>query len=145
MEISPDNLAVKVDEIVGDCLFTETELAQPDAHKRAVLAQGIVRNFGFHPERLEENRTRVAKALNLLPDAFFSKGGGGMSFLNACETRDGTLWGEHRSMEALFVLGIALNLASYSAPREIWSILPGRMPYITIDSDKVAEVLELQS
>jgi hypothetical protein len=145
MEISPDNLAVTVDEIVRDCLFTEAELAEPDAHKRAVLAPGIVINFGFHPERLEEHRSEVAKALNLLPDTFFSKGGGGMSFLQAFETRDGTHWGEHRSMEALFVLGIALNLAKYSAPREVWSSLPGRMPYITIDSDKITKALEHQS
>jgi hypothetical protein len=48
-------------------------------------------------------------------------------------------------MEALFVLGIALNLAKYSAPREVWSSLPGRMPYITIDSDKITKALEHQS
>ncbi len=36
-------------------------------------------------------------------------------------------------MEALVVLGIASGFVKYPMPREMWSALPGGMPYIVID------------
>ena len=36
-------------------------------------------------------------------------------------------------MEQLFVLGMGLGLVKYGLPRSMWNVLPGGMPYISID------------
>jgi hypothetical protein len=35
-------------------------------------------------------------------------------------------------MEALFCLGIGLELAEWCAPREAWAMFPGGMPYVVV-------------
>jgi hypothetical protein len=71
--------------------------------------------------------------LNELPSSFKKDIGGGWSFLQACETKDGVQWGEHRNMEQLFVLGMALGKVRYCLPRDLWQVLPGGMPYLVIE------------
>lgn len=88
--------------------------------------------FGFHPGRLESHREQVKAMLAELDDSFQAKGGGGMSFLNACMTKDGEQWGEHRNMEQLFVLGIGLGLAKWLSDRSLWRAMPGGMPYVVV-------------
>jgi hypothetical protein len=57
--------------------------------------------------------------------------GGGWSFLQACVNRDGEMWTDsHRIMENLFLLGIAIEKANSLLPRELWSRLPGGVPYL---------------
>jgi hypothetical protein len=69
-----------------------------------------------------------------LPDSFQKDSGGGYSFLEACNNKDGNQWtGLHLRMEQLFSLGIATEQVSYCLPRENWSILPGGMPYLVVD------------
>ena len=40
--------------------------------------------------------------------------------------------GEHQACDALLCLGIAIGKAEISLPRELWEVLPGRMPYFHI-------------
>lgn len=119
--------ASKLEKIMGDCLFADNE----DTNS-AILVEGIVNNFGFHPERLESHRAEVEKMLSELPIEFFPETGGGMSFLAACNDKYGRQWGEHRSMEALFALGIALGKVDLLIPKEMWSVFPGGMPYYVV-------------
>lgn len=79
--------------------------------------------------------------LSDLPITFMSDEGGGMSLLSACFTKDGVQWGEHVLVEGLFALAEGVGLAKPSLPREFWSILPGSMPYYTIDSTALNEAL----
>ena len=117
-----------VETIFIDCLFKEEE----DTSKY-IKAEGIVTNVGFHPERLEQYRAEVADILNQLPDEFKTSGGGGWSFLNACNDKDGNQWtGLHQRMEQLFLLGIGLGVVKSVLPREFWKDLPGGMPYYVI-------------
>jgi len=122
--------ADRVKEIFGDCLFREGE--DTSAH---VPGEGIITlSFGFHLDRLEKHRNEIHDMLNELPDSFKATGGGGMSFLNACEDKHGNQWtGFHQHMEQLFVLGNAIGKVSYLMPREFWSMLPGAMPYVIVD------------
>jgi hypothetical protein len=69
--------------------------------------------------------------LGELDEKFFGDTGGG--FLELCQTKDGHQWGEHRDMEALCVLAIAASLGQWCAPRELWSVLPGGMPYVVFN------------
>src|SRR5260370_171551 len=96
-----------VDKLVRDCLYREGENSDG-----ALKIEGIVRAFGFNPERTEANKHAIAELLSELPDEFWQSKGGGWTFLNACNDRHGRQWtGEHRTMEALFCLGIASGQA----------------------------------
>ena len=74
----------------------------------------------------------IKDMLDQLEDSFKTTGGGGMSFLQACYTKAGIHWGEHDNMAKLFGLGISAGLAKWTMPREMWDILPGAMPYVSI-------------
>ena len=118
----------KVEAIFIDCLFRDGE--DTSTH---VKIEGISMTVGFNPERLEAHRDEVASLLAELPDVFREGSGGGMSFLNACEDRHGNLWtGLHQRMDQLFMLGIALGMAYYLLPRELWQAFPGGVPYVTV-------------
>ncbi len=120
--------AERVNAIFMDCLFRDGE----DTSKH-VKAEGIVRNVGFHPERLESHRAEVEAMLNELPEQFHKKSGGGWSFLNACNDKHGNQWtGLHQRMEQLFQLGIGIGTVQCQMPREMWPVLPGGMPYYVI-------------
>lgn len=123
----------RIREIVKDCLFKAEEIVDGKPIIEPVICKGILRDFGFHPSRLASHREEVYAMLMELPPEFMRTKGGGMTFLNACMTKDGELWGQHEDMEQLFALGIGLNLASWCLPKEMWSILPGGMPYVTVN------------
>lgn len=99
----------------------------------AVMVEGIVEKYAFHPQRLEAQRADVTRWLLLLPVEFRMSGGGGWSFLNACYQADGVLWtGFHYLMDQLFCLGIGLGLVQSLMPRDMWESLPGCMPYYAV-------------
>lgn len=76
--------SAKVDKIFMNCLFKEGE----DTSKH-IPAEGMVCTVGFHPERLESHRQEVEEMLLDLPEEFMQDRGGGWSFLNACNNREG--------------------------------------------------------
>jgi hypothetical protein len=117
--------AENVNTVFKDCLFKEGE--DTASH---VKAQVVMNTFGFHPKRLESHRADIKEMLAGLPPEF-SKGGG-WSFLNACMDKDGAQWGEHRDIDILLALGIATGQARIDFPRELWSALPGGLPYFTV-------------
>lgn len=121
--------AKRVNEIFLDCLFRDGE----DTSNH-VKAEGIMTTVGFHPERLDSHKAEVETMLGELPSEFQMQGGGGMSFLNACVDKHGEQWtGHHPTMEQLFQLGIAIGKVAYIFPKEMWSVLPGGMPYYVIN------------
>jgi len=118
----------RVNTIFADCLFKEGE----DTSEH-VFAEGIVGVVEFHPERLESHRAEIEAMLDELPDQFKESGGGGWSFLNACNDKHGKQWtGLHQRMGQLFQLGIGIGKARSLLPREAWGVLPGKMPYYAI-------------
>lgn len=119
--------ARNVESVFKYCLFRDGEDTSNPA-----IADGVVSKFGFHRGRLEERKAEIRELLNGLSDDFQADKGGGMSFLNACMTRDGQQWGEHRNVEQLLALGIASEQAKILMPREMWSMFPGGMPYFAV-------------
>jgi len=116
-----------------DCLFRDKEVVDGKPTTDPILVHGIVQNVGFHKERLTSHKDDVISMLDQLPDDFQPQKGGGMSFLNMCMDKNGEQWtGEHRTMEHLCMLSIALGLADWGMPREMWAIMPGGMPYFCI-------------
>jgi len=97
-----------------------------------VLAAGVITNVGFCREQLETQRQNVRDMLSQLPEQFHQGTGDGWSFLQACLRRDGYHWGEHRHIEQLLLLGIALGYCRFLLPRDMWKVMPGGMPYFGI-------------
>ncbi len=114
------------------CLYNDDEVVdgkiaegQPDPK----FVQGLTATYGFHPERIAEKTPTVRDLVAELPESFHE----GMSFLAACNNRDGDLWtGSHLTMDQLFCLGMATGVVECCAPREMWSMLPEGMPYYKV-------------
>jgi hypothetical protein len=126
--------AERVKEIMIDSLFTDEE-APPDHDMKEgdfIVGEGLLGKFGFHPVRLESHREEIKGMLEDLSDRFKESSGGGASFLEACDDKDGVQWGEHQDMNSLFALGTALGLVVYPLPRALWDVLPGGVPYVTV-------------
>lgn len=125
--------AERVEAIFHDSLFRDDEEVVG-----AVEVDGILNRFGFHPDRIAAHKPEVAAMLTELPDSFQQTGGGGMSFLNACIDKNDVQWtGLHQTMDHLFCLGMATNLVSCVLPRDMWSILPGGMPYYVVSASAI--------
>lgn len=116
--------ADKVMSIAKDCLF-----ANGESMDNAVMVDGIVNRYAFHPARLAAHKDEIKDLLHELPDEFQMAKGGGWSFLNACMDRHGNHWAEHPTMGMLFALGEATGAAKCLMPRDMWNMLPGGVPY----------------
>lgn len=134
--------AQAVHDAMADSLYREAELPPDlvpgDVPAGAIVVPAIVATYALHPGRLETHRAEVTDWLSQLNPGFRRSVGGGWSFLQACMVRGENgewnhQWGEHREMEALFVLGIGLGLAKWALPREMWDALPGGMPYVIVE------------
>jgi hypothetical protein len=127
--------ADRVIDIMKDCLFDDEDLGSDGktVPNDAVIVEGIVNNYAFNPKRLNDHAKEIGELLLELPDEFLRSKGGGMSFLNACMDRHGNHWAEHRTMEVLFVLGMAVGKVKLCLPRDMWTVLPGGMPYYSVD------------
>jgi len=123
-----------VNELMKQCLSRPNENHNVTTSLDGVLVvHGLVQSFSFHPGRIAEHADEIEALLKELPDEFQRSGGGGWSFLNACNDRHGNLWtGLHQTMECLFCLGIAAGKANWVFPREHWNMLPGGVPYVVV-------------
>ena len=118
----------RVNTIFIDCLSRDGENTS-----NHIKAEGIMGDVGFHPDRLQTHKTEIEAMLDELPDEFKKSGGGGWSFLNLCNDRQGNQWtGLHQRMEQLVQLGIGANKVEYLMPKELWTALPNGMPYLVI-------------
>jgi hypothetical protein len=116
-------------ERVGE-LFKRCLAATADQGK---VVQGVVTTAAFNPQALEDCREQIAELLAELPEQFQEAGGGGWSFLNACDDRHGRQWTSfHRTMEQLFMLGLASGQVKELLPRDMWAAFPGGMPYYVV-------------
>lgn len=122
--IDPDRVAA----IFMECLYDP----QKDTADM-VKAEGIVCTVGFAQSRLDEHRDEITTMLKNLPLQFQEQGGGGWSFLNACNDKNGEQWtGLHQRMEQLFQLGLAINMVVEPMQALPRAVLPGGVPYYVV-------------
>lgn len=134
-----EHIAEKVRNFMGDSLYRDDEVSPGTIPEGAVIVEGLQGKFGFHPGRLESHRAEIIAILQEMNPAFRKDGGGGFTFLNLCEDRNGVQWGEHRSCDELVMLAIGIGVAKYCFPRDMWGVLPGGMPYIIFDLPPLPE------
>lgn len=125
-----------LDELMRYTLFANDEYDGKNVPEDAIIVDGIVNKYGFHPGRIEEKRETIRELLAETPDAFHKGKGGGWSFLQLCVDRHGTQWGEHQNMEVLVALAIASKQGGYCLSREYWQSLPGGVPYVYFDVEE---------
>ncbi len=115
----------QVEQVFRDCL-TDSE----DGSVEVDVINGRAR---LDKAKLADHAELIAAMLLELPEQFRRSGGGGWSFLNACEDRHGNQWtGMHRTMAWLFGLGMGIGMVECMLPRDLWEALPGGMPYYLV-------------
>jgi len=125
MKLTSEN----VELVFKECLFKDGENTSDPK-----ISEGIQINVGFHKERLNQHRKDISEMLSMLPATFHKDGGGGMSFLNACDDSNGNQWtGMQQIMEQLFLLGQAIGKVKSLMPKYMWNALPGGVPYYVVD------------
>lgn len=133
MQLTANN----VHETFMKCLFKDAE-----PQDNPVEGHGVMMLMGFHPGRLEENREKILSMLDGLPDNFKEGQGGGWSFLNACNDKNGNQWADmHQTMDELVCLGLAIKAVKFQLPREMWDAFPGGMPYFSVSIPVVEETV----
>lgn len=138
--------ATRIRQIVTDSLFKKEELEDQNTEpgkeppvkipEGALIGNGIVNQFAFHPERLESHRKEIIHLLRTLPAEFMKTKGGGMTFLHMPFNFAGRQWGEQVNASELCAIGSALGLVEFPLPKELWSALPGSVPYVVVRDDK---------
>jgi hypothetical protein len=121
---------VHVEEVFNACL------ARGEVDHPTITAVGILHKANFAMKRLDERKAEIGGMLAQLPVEFLPHdvgGGNGWSFLQACMDKDGRQWtGLHLTMEQLVLLGLATGQVVFCMPREMWDILPEKMPYFMV-------------
>jgi len=128
--------AQRICEVLVDCLYDNDEAGLNGPPEDAILVQGIMATFGLHPARLETHRAEISEWPKELDDHFIKNKGAGWTFLNLCRDKDDNQWGEHRDMEALFVLCSAVKKAGFCMAKEHWDLFPGGMPYVWFEYER---------
>ena len=118
----------RVTELFLHCLYTDEECNDREkCEKEAVRVEGVMHNVGFHPGRLASAKTEIQVMVVQLDPKFQQ----GHSFLELCHDHKGELWtGQHKVMHELMLLAIGAGYMEYCAPKDMWVLLPGGMPYV---------------
>jgi hypothetical protein len=140
-----EHIAEKLDKIVRDSLYRESEVPDGKPPADAVIVDGIRGKMGFHPQRLESHRAEVVEILREMSPQFFKGSGDGWTFLQLPADKHGNQWGEQRDANNLMVLAFGMGLGRLCLPREMWSTLPGAMPYVMFDLTGVPEATSGQA
>lgn len=126
--------AKTLNEMFLDCLFKADEIVDDKPIIEPLIVEGVLGSFGFHAGRVKIHETEIIAMLKEMQPEFFKSTGGGWSFLNLCQDRNGNQWTDfHKTVNELICLGIAIKKVRYLLPREMWDCFPGGMPYVQIE------------
>lgn len=125
MQLTAEN----VNNIFTECLSA----GDPDTGANEIIGNGVIQDFQFNRQKLNSRRNDIESMIDQLPDVFKQSVGGGWSFLNIVDNKDGEQWTDlHQTAEQLLALGTAINKMGFNAPKTLWPSLPGGMPYVYI-------------
>ena len=121
----------RIHEIFLDCLFKEGE-----DHSQYISASGLTISVDFHPERIEKYSDEIHNILLNLPKEFQEDEGGGYTFLNMVLDKENNHCMEQSTAQELLLLSMGSGWADNLLPREVWSALPGGVPYIIVYKER---------
>lgn len=124
--------AENVDNIFNECTAKVCDATD------VVIVRGVQLLAEFDDRMLWHHYRAIKALLDELPDEFHREKGGGWTFLNMCVDKEGRQWADaHYTVDKLVCLGRATGTIDWSLPdRTMWPILPGGMPYVTVDTKR---------
>ena len=121
--------------VFSECMLSDGMQNASDSK----LVEGIISKAIFYKPLLEEKRNDIIAMIDQLPGKFKQTEGGGASFLEMCMDANREQWADHHVvMERLLLLGIAIDYMGFNAPKIMWKVLPGGMPYVFIKNKEFA-------
>jgi hypothetical protein len=122
--------ADRVHHVYGACWRAE---GTRNSLQRIEVVGWLLRHT-FSIKKLHGYREEIIRMLLSLPAGFRSDVGEGGSVGNMIERGDGVIWSvDMADIEKLVALGIASGLMNFCAPREVWHMLPGGLPYVRVE------------
>lgn len=140
-----------VDNLMMHCLYKPEEIdGWPDNHEipeDALMVEGILTGFAFHPERIEEKKGEIEDLIDhiVIDDFYLKESEDGMSFLALNRDKDGNQWTDtHRTMESFMCLCMAIGRCIYALPRPLWGVYAqvGGMPYLLFGEPEELQAYE---
>lgn len=99
----------------------------------------IATDVMLNKQIVEDNREKIVEWINELHPNFLNTGGGGWSSLNLCMDKNEEQWtGLQMVTFQLFALASVIGLADFLLPRDMWSVLPGGMPYVVFRTEELS-------
>lgn len=127
-----------VESIFLDCLFKENELVDGQPIENFCMAEGVINTVCFNENRLNQHKKEIEDLIDKILNI-----GQGIPFVVMCESVEGYQWtNDHVYMEQLMLLGIGSEILIYPVGRELWNILPGGLPYIIKNREKIGKKVE---
>jgi hypothetical protein len=126
----------RIHAILLDSLFKDDEITEGEIPANSVICEGVIKKVRMNRDRLELHKQEVREMLDDLPDNFKEEIGGGWSFLNACMDKYGNQWRERVNIDELLIIAQGLKLVTIQFPREAWPLLPGAMPYFSVNTQE---------
>lgn len=125
MELNAENVEI----VFLACLYKDGEDTSS-----AKIVQGVMMKVGFDPQKLEKCKADIQDLLSQChPNFMADSKAQGWSFLNFCQDKNDNQWtGFHAACDNLICLGMAIDKVKFLLPREVWSALPGGVPYLQI-------------
>jgi hypothetical protein len=98
----------------------------------AIQVEGLSMSMKFSLTRLLEKKEVIKDLLQQTHKNFHSENGvdGGWTFMNFHVDDNQLAWGDQFQAQELMMLGMAVNLVKYCAPKSEWPNLPMGVPYI---------------
>lgn len=134
-----ENKSEIIRDTIKHCLYRQEEITDNKPPEGFIEGDAIVKKYAFHPGRLDEKKEIIKELLSDMQDPFFMDKGGGWTFLNMPFDRHDQQWGEQPTAGDLCALGIASGMLKFLLPRDMWSSLPGSVPYVGINLDGFKE------
>ena len=121
-ELNIDN----VTNLYTKCLLSNLDFDIDGLTCNFSVGEGVATRCAFSTERLNANRENIACMIDQLQDIETAP-----SFLSLYYNQEGKKWtDEAMVVEMLVQMGTAASMLSFLYPPEIWSLLPGGVPYV---------------
>lgn len=122
------DIASEVHSLMSECLAEQFD------SDGVIKVDAVVSSFAFDGAKINARSERIKALLSVMHSNFHKQHGGGWSFLQLPMDADGIQWGEQLEAEALVALAIAAGMGQFTLPRDMWSALPGGVPYVVFDT-----------
>ena len=128
---------ISISDVVGDIMRSSlyNERRPGTIPPDAVVVESVISTFVFHPERLVLFRDKIKEILKQAPASFHVGTGGGSSFLQLVTHLNKDNRSDQSAANMLVAVAIGLDMALLTPTKDMWSVMPGCVPYVSFNVD----------